>query len=250
MSRTTGSRPLARIRPPRFRSPRLAPTLAVLLVLLVACADPVDDSPGQGEAAQNPLGSEKPDPARDALVTEVEALADLLSTAQDRLAAAAQADELPAAHAAADEVLELLIGDPAEGPAALFPVETPDRGAGSEREDQLTAVLTAAREAGGTAGGDVGEALRDLVAGDLGSWQRDADGMVDLVEATATSAGSLEAIEAEVFELPGEATRALAWTLLTERADDLDEARAYAERGAAHLDVAVTALTGLELEAP
>jgi hypothetical protein len=235
------------LRPSRPRPPRLVAVLA-LVMALAACADPVDDTPGRGEAAENPLGSEEPDPARDALINEVDALVGLLSGARDRLAEAAEADGLTAAHAAADDVLERLIGDPGDGPPALFPVETPDRGAGSEREDQLTAVLTVAREAGGRAGGDVREALRDLVAGDLGSWQRDADGMVDLVEATAMAGDTLEATEQEVFELPGEATRALAWTLLLERASDVDEARAYAERGAAHLDVAVTALTELELE--
>jgi hypothetical protein len=231
----------------RARPPRLVSALAAIVVL-AACADPVDDTPGRGEADANPLGSEEPDPARDALISEVATLVDLLASARDRLGDAAQAGDLTAAHAGAADAVELLIGDPGEGPPALFPVETPDRGAGTTRQDQLTAVLTIAREAGGSAGGDVRETLRDLVAGDLGSWQRDADGMVGMVESTATSAGSLQAAEEAVFELPGEATRALAWALLAEQAGDLEDASAYAERGAAHLDIAVTALSELELE--
>ncbi len=221
---------------------------ALLVLLLTACADPMDDTAGPGEAADNPLGSEEPDPARDTLIAEVETLVGLLVTARDRLGAASGAEDLAPARTAADEAIEVLIGEPDASPA-VFPVQTPERGAGSDREDQLTAVLTIAREAGGTAGGDVREALRDLVAGDLGSWQRDADGMVELVEATADPSVPLEDLEVDVFELPGEATRALAWALLTRDAGDLGRATAYAERGAAHLDVAVTALSELDLEA-
>jgi hypothetical protein len=58
---------------------------------------------------------------------------------------------------------------------------------------------------------------------------------------------SLEETERAVFELPGETTRALAWALLADEAGDLERAREYAERGATHLDVAVSAIDELEL---
>lgn len=227
---------------------RAALALAVLAVL-AACADPVDEERDEGVAAQDPLGAEAPDPAREALITDVQELGELLSTSRDRLAAAGEADEPAAARAAADEAVELLIGDPGEGPAALFPVETPERGAGRTRSDQFTSVLTMARELGGDDGRAVTEFLRDLVAGDLGSWQRDADGMVAMVESAARPGPSLEETEAAILELPGEVTRALGWAMLTRDADDLEDARAYAERGTAHLDLVVDGLAELELEA-
>lgn len=232
-------------RPPS-RPSRLLPVL-LLAVVVTACADPVDEDPDRGEAAENPLGSQQPDPAHDALVAEVETLEQVLAAARDRLEAAVEADAVGAARTAGADAVELLIGTPSGGTPALFPVETTERGAASERDDQLTAVLTVAREAGGTAGGDVREAMRDLVAGDLGSWQRDPDGMIEQITATATSGGSLEATEEAVFEVPGEAARALAWALLLEDAGDLGAATAYAERGAAHLGVALSAISDLEL---
>ena len=230
----------------RSRPSRLASAVAAV-ALLGACADPIGDDGDEGEAAEDPIGAQEPDPARDALAAEVATLAELLTTAHDHLQAAAQADDVAGARADADAVVDLLIGDPTDGSSALFPVETGERGAGSDRADQLTSVLTVAREAGGAAGRDVRETLRDLVAGDLGAWQRDADGMVASVEAAATSAGNLEATEQAVLELPGEVTRALAWALLATDAGDLDGVTAYAERGAAHLDIAATALTDLDV---
>ena len=227
---------------------RLLPAVLVLLLAVAACADPVDDPQQEGDAAENPLGADAPDPGREALVAEVERLRTLLASASEHLTSAAAAESSGQLRDETSAAVELLIGDPSGDASPLFPVETGVRGGGGG-DDLLTNLLTVAREAGGDDGREVLELTRDLVAGDLGAWQRDADGMVAMVEATVTPGASLEETEAAVFELPGETTRALAWALLADDTGELERAREYAERGATHLDVTVSAIDELELDA-
>ena len=235
------------MRTPAHRRLRPGVVLTVVLVLsAAACADPVDEPQQEGDAAQNPLGAEAPDPGREALVTEVERLRTLLDAASDHLSSAVAAESSGQLREETSAAVELLIGDPGGDVTPLFPVETAERGGGGG-DDLLTSLLTLAREAGGDDGREVRELTRDLVAGDLGAWQRDADGMVAMVESTITPGASLEETEAAVFELPGETTRALAWALLADETDDLERARQYAERGVTHLDVTVSAIDELEL---
>lgn len=219
-----------------------------IAVALGACAQPVGEEQRDGPAAENPLGAHAPDPARDALLAELGELRDLLAEARGHLEDATEADSTGEVRDATGAAIELLAGDPGEGTAALFPVEQGERGASGDREDRLTSALTVTREAGGTAGQQARELLRDLVAGDLGAWQRDAEGMLAMVTSTTRVTGSLEEIEAAVFELPGEATRGLAWAMLAQEAGDPERAGEYAHRGATHLDVAVTAIDELDLE--
>lgn len=220
--------------------------LALGLVLAAAaCADPVDAPRQDGEAVQNPIGAEAPERGREELAREVGALRELLAATSEQLSAAAGAETPDELRAATDAALELLIGEPDDGTRPLFPVETGRRGS-SGGEDRLTSLLTMTREAGGVEGREVRELVRDLVAGDLGAWQRDADGMVAMARDTTTVPA--QDTEQAVFELPGEATRALAWALLADDARDLERAREYAARGATHLDVAVTALDELGLD--
>ena len=218
----------------------------MLVLAIPACADPVDAPDEEGDAAQNPLGAEAPDPGREALVVEVERLRTLLASTSEHLSNATTAESAGALREETGAAIELLIGDPSGEVTPLFPVETGERGGGGS-DDLLTNLLTVAREAGGSDGRDVRELARDLVAGDLGAWQRDADGMVAMVESIIAPGASLEETEQAVFELPGETTRALAWALLADDTDDLERAREYAERGATHLDVAVSAIDELEL---
>jgi hypothetical protein len=228
---------------------RLLPGVALGLVLalvVAACADPVDAPQQEGDAAQNPLGAEAPDPGREALVGEVDRLRDLLAAVSEHLSSAAAAESSGQLREETGAAVELLIGDPGGDMTPLFPVETGERGGGGG-DDLLTNLLTVAREAGGNDGREVRELTRDLVAGDLGAWQRDADGMVAMVETVAAPGGALEETEQAVFELPGETTRALAWALLADATSDLERAREYAERGATHIDVAVSAIDELEL---
>lgn len=233
-------------------SARLRPSLLVVVVstlLLGACSDPLADEEDRGQGAESPLAADAPDPARDTMLAEVAELRTLLADARDHLADAGDADGA-AARTAATTAVELLAGDPADGREPLFPAARGERGSGGARDDRLTGVLTVTREAGGDDARAVSEVLRDFVAGDLGAWQRDAGGMLDLVEDAARQAGSVEDAEEAVLGLPGEATRALAWAMLARDAGELERAHAYAQRGATHLDIAVAAIDDLDLDVP
>jgi hypothetical protein len=221
--------------------------LALAAALSVGCLDPLDDDTDAQGAPSAPLGSEMPDPAAALLAEEVDELVALLTDTGEQLQTAAEAGDLGSAQAAAARAEERLIGDPEEGGTVLFPVEDLDRGELSDREDLLTRTLTAAREAGGDDGRDVTEGVRDLLAGDLGGWQRDPDGMVAMADDAAVPRDSLEEVERAVFELPGGGTQALAYILLISRTGSLERAHAYAERAAAHLEVARSGLADLDL---
>ena len=225
--------------------PRLVAAL-LLAVVASACLDPLEDDSDEGSAPEAPLGSETPDPAGEVLAQEVERIVELLDQARDLLLEAAEAEDLSTAKSAAARVEQVLIGDPGQGDV-LFPVETLDRGGLSGRDDLMTRTLTAARDRGGEDGRIATETLRDLVAGDLGGWQRDAEGMVAWVDDVAVERSSLEETEQAVRELPGGGTQALAYALLIERTSSLERARDYGERGAAHLEVARSLLADLEL---
>jgi hypothetical protein len=227
---------------------RLTRLLAALLLagLLAGCLDPPEDDDAEASAPAAPLGSEAMDPAGEALAGEVDRLVALLTDARDLLTDAAEAEDLASAQSAADQVEQLLVGAPGDGDV-LFPVETLDRGSVSERDDLMSRTLTAAREAGGDDGRAVTESVRDLLAGDLGGWQRDAEGMVSWVDETAVTRDSLDDTEREILELPGGGTQALAYVLLIGRTSSLERAQAYAERGAAHLEVARSLLADLDL---
>lgn len=217
----------------------------LLLLLAAACADPVDEPREQGRAASEPLGARAPEPADEDLRAEVAGLGDLLVDAAERLAAAADAGTLAGVRHEAEGAIALLIGDPPGGGAPLFPVERGERGSGTGREDRLTRTATLAREAGGEEGRAVRELLRDPVAGELGAWQRDPGGMIAMAREAARPDASLQAVERDVFELPGEATRALAWAMLARDAEDLARATDYAARGAAHLRLGADAVDEL-----
>lgn len=232
----------------RTRAARGRLLALAVVVALGACAEPLDERPPEGRAARNPLGSEAPDPARQTLLHELEQLEGLLATARDHLEVAAAAESTGGVRDGVGPAVELLAGDPPDGTAALFPVEQGERGDSGDREVRLTSVLTVSREAGGTLGREVRELLRELVAGDLGAWQRDPEGMMARVEDATAGAGSLEEAEVAVFELSGEATRALAWALLAEQGSDPATATEYARRAATHLDIAVAAIRDVDVE--
>jgi hypothetical protein len=95
----------------------------------------------------------------------------------------------------------------------------------------FTPALSAARQAGGSLGDQVVGVLRDPVAGDLGTWERDPPGMIAQAEAVADPDTPLEELDDAVLVLGGDALRALTWALLAAEADDLELAHAYGERG-------------------
>ncbi len=232
---------------------RIAEVAVVLAAVLAACAEPALPGDPEPEASDAPVEAEVLRPGREALLTELESLTATVVAARDRLVAAGEANDLAAARAAGDEAVALLIDDPELAQRSpsdlepLFPSESVERGDAAAGGDRLTTTLTVAREAGDL-GRRVADTLSEPIAGDLGAWQRDAAGMVELVRTTARPGAALEELERAVLELPGDGTRALAWALLTAEATSADAAAAYAERGIAHLDLVLTAIDALDVD--
>ncbi|MBS3940294.1 MAG: hypothetical protein KG028_04960 [Actinobacteria bacterium] len=226
--------------------PVAATLLPALLVLgLSGCAEPSLPSEPATPEAEAPTETPTPEPDRAELVAMVGELVGSLERARDLLIEAAEADDPDTASRAADQALAQLVvglGDAEPEGRAVFPgVTSQERGGSGDADDALTLALTAASDAGGRLGDEVSDVLRDPLAGDLGSWQRDPAGLVELARQVGAADGDLDATEAAVLELPGEGTRAIAWAMLAADAQGADVAT-YAERGATHLDFALEAL--------
>lgn len=221
------------------------------LAFLAGCSLPAagPEEPA-GDPSRAPLGSSVPNPTRDVLLDEVQRLRSTVVSARGALGAALASDDPRAARDAGDDALALLVADAAPGtdPRPLFPVDTLDRDGDTDAPDQLTHTLSAARELGGGLGNAVVDLLRDPVAGDLGAWQRDAAGVLASVTATTREADDLVGLETAIGELPGLGTQAIAWAQLTAAAGSIEDARAYAERGVASLDVLAVSLDLLGLD--
>jgi hypothetical protein len=239
--------------PPPPRSRRW-PAAVGVAVLLAGCS--VADEAPAGPAtdpSEAPIASATPDPARDALLVEVRRLTATVDAARDELAVALDAEGPTAARQAGRDALALLVAE--SGPddttgdevRPLFPAESLGRDGLLDAPDQLSNTLTAARDVGGSLGRAVVDLLRDPVAGDLGSWERDAAGVLVGVEATTREADDLEGLEQAVTGLGGLGTQAIAWAQLTAEAASADDARAYAERGLASLDTIIVGIDLLEL---
>jgi hypothetical protein len=227
-------------------------TLATLVVLALGCAEPALTESNEGEGTARPIEVQTPDPGRDTLLAELDALRSTVGAARDELAGALGSGDPAEARRAGGRAVTRLIAAPeldadAGTTPPVFPSTTTERGS-IEGDDLLTASSTAARDAGGALGRAVLELLRDPLAGDLGAWQHDPAGVVASVRAATGASGELETLEQAVFELPGEGTRALAWALLTADPPRPADTLAYAERGVTHLEVVLTAIDDLLTE--
>lgn len=193
------------------------------------------------------LGSEPPDPRDAHLTTALEELRRSVAAARHALATAqtAAGDEATTAAETAVALLaaqeEIAEEEPDPDPRPLFPGPVVSREETVDYGDAFTETLSAARAAG-SAGAPVLDLLRDPVAGDVGTWQRDAEGMLEQIDDAARPTDDVAEAEASVAELAGEGTRALAWALLAAGADDDDLRSAFAERGVAHLDIVLAAV--------
>jgi hypothetical protein len=239
-------------RSPRSRTlrPCSAAVGGLLVLTLVACAEPALPDANEAEGAEQPVETQSPEPARDALLAQLGDLRATVAATRDELAGAREAPNAAAARRSGDRAVALLVDAPelqGEGsaPAHLFPSTTTERGSIDGADDLLTATLTAARDAGGALGRATLELLRDPLAGDLGSWQQDPAGVVAAVRGAVTPAGDLQVLEQAVLDLPGEGTRALAWALLTSETRSENDAAAYAERGVTHLELILVTLDDL-----
>jgi hypothetical protein len=234
--------------------PRRLWSLLVLLALvglaglLAACAEPQldeEDETDETDESVEPAPSAAPAPEEELLRAQLEVLVASVTLARDHLREAAEADALPDARRAGEAAVAQLVADgplPDDQPPALLPAESVVRGDQRAHPDAVTPALSAARQAGGSLGDRAVGVLRDPIAGDLGTWERDPAGMIAQAEAAADPATPLETLDDEVLELGGDALRALTWALLLGEADDLELAQAYGERGAVHLDLILEAL--------
>jgi hypothetical protein len=226
--------------------------LVGVLVMLGACTEPelADEEDETTEETAAPAPSATPAPETELLREQFRVLEASLARARAHLRAAAEASDLAEAETAGEEAIAQLVADgtlaggsPADGdPPAVLPAESVVRGDQRTYPDALTPALSAARQAGGTLGDQVVGVLRDPLAGDLATWERDPVGMIAQAEAVADPDRALEELDAAVLDLDGDALRALAWALLVTEADDLELAQAYGERGAVHLDLILEAM--------
>lgn len=213
----------------------------VVAITLSACSAPEPPDAAPTVDTEDDLTARTPDPARDELVVTLDRMTDTVAAAREELA--------DGGNTGASAALELLLDEPttdADGQPSLFPAVSTERGASGDQDDLLSATLSLAREAGGTLGRDVVETLRDPVAGDLGAWERDAEGVIADLESTVDGIADLDDANDAVAQMDGDGTRALAWTMLATSTTDTELADAAAERAHGHLGVVAIALTLLE----
>ncbi len=219
----------------------LGASLAGIALLAGACSEPEVVEPGPATPEAEPAAA-VPTPEEAELLGEVTAMAELLSGIDAELVAAVDAADLTELRAAIARADAILVADPAAGTPAVFPSQAFERGEQREPPDALSDVLTSAREVGGELGRSVVEKLRDPIAGDLGTWDRDAPGVV------ATARGATDAVTDEasagerVLALVGEGPRAIAWVSLAAETDEVELARTAAERARDHVEVMMIAL--------
>ncbi len=159
--------------------------------------------------------------------------------------------DVAAVRALGEAAVGLLLGAPEGGTGSgLLPAVEPDR-AGAGTNDLITGLITSAGDVGGERSRLVLELIRDPLVGDLGAWQRDPVGVITLLRSIAdvhAAAGSdPAALDAALFEIPGDLTRALGYALIIAGSDDTAIAAHAAGRSADHLGVAIIA-TELAIE--
>jgi hypothetical protein len=226
---------------------RLAALLGLvgLVALLGACAEPQLDEDEETEETAAPSPSAVPSPEEELLREQLTVLMASVTRAHEHLREAADASDLAEAQEAGDAAAAQLVADgrlSPDDPPAVLPAESVVRGDQRTHPDAFTPALSAARQAGGSFGDQVVGMLRDPVAGDLGAWERDPEGMIAQAEAVADPDLALEELDDAVLVLGGDTLRALAWALLATEADDLEQAQTYGARGAVHLDLVLEAM--------
>ncbi|MEX2533178.1 MAG: hypothetical protein WD360_04365 [Nitriliruptoraceae bacterium] len=191
--------------PTRRPHRRILSSFLVLIatVIMAGCAEPhipqgdasPPDTPLRETADVDPLDKALDD-AVDLLITALDDINNLLAT---------DATERDTLHTSGQTALELLVF----ANDAVFPSARPETERNATGNDRLTVVMNAARASGSHRGDMVMNALRDTLAGDLGSWERDPVGM----RTTALSAygATFETTKDAVATLPADGMRAVAW---------------------------------------
>ncbi len=228
--------------------PRLGGVLLLGSVLLVVgCTDPQITEPEVPEGAEEaPPEEEEPDVDREQLEEQIDRFAGAIADIREQLAPALDTDDLVTVQQAADAAYDAMVaGEDGQG---LFPADIGEQERDSASEDMLTETLSIARERGGELGRATVEMLRDPVAGDIGSWERDPAGMLAATLTTVQDIDDLDAGIEAVSQLDGDGTRAIAWLALARDADDAALAADAAERADGHLGIIDVALEFLQEE--
>lgn len=214
--------------------------LVVVALAAAACAEPQLDEPAQPQGEPEPPGSEEPDPARDELVTQLEAFAAAVEEIRAPLRAAIDADDATRVRTAAEDALEAFATDADD--TTVFPSQLGESERESGGDDLLRTTLAQARTASGELGGDAVEILRDPIAGDLGAWERSPQEMFEATVAAVEGVDDLDAATDAVLDLAGEGPRAIAWLALARDTSDDQLAVEAATQADGHLEVIVLAV--------
>lgn len=219
--------------------------------VLLACTEPDVQPDPEPQADPDPVEAEVLDPATDELREAVVEISDTVEVARDALERASET-EGPTQREALDEAFDVLLADPdaaGDSDEGLLPARSSERERAGAETDRLSATVSLARDAGGELGRATVETVREVIAGDLGAWERDAEGVVASLAASVEGLTDLEEATGVILAIPGDGTRALAWTLLARSSADAELVAAAAERGAGHLEIVLLGLNGL-LEEP
>lgn len=221
---------------------RVAALLAGVL-LLAACSEPELAEPDQQPQAEpEPLEAEvdEPNPARDTLVEHIEDFAAAIVEVRELLAPALDADDPQVTRDAAEAAFEAFIGD--EDGATVFPGQLSEAERDAAGEDALRATLAQARDTDGDLGTATVNILRDPIAGDLGAWERDPEGMLAGTVAAVDGVEDADAASEAVMALDGEGTRVIAWLALARDTPDDRLAQEAVTQADGHLEAIELAL--------
>ncbi|MEX0869013.1 MAG: hypothetical protein WD011_05010 [Nitriliruptoraceae bacterium] len=219
--------------------------IAIAAVSLVACVEP-ELAPDDADDGGAPETTVDVPPSDDELRLQVGVLVEQLTTLRATLDDVAAIDDVSDARAAGDIARVLLIDGDRGGEPPLLPNDAADRASTPDNPAVLLSVLAEARATSSAFAEDVEAVVADQIAGDLGAWQRDPQGMVQLASTTAASADNIAALETAILALAGEGTRTLAWVEVLRSAPDLATAHAAAERAATHVELILDALEELD----
>ncbi|MEX2328439.1 MAG: hypothetical protein WD575_01810, partial [Nitriliruptoraceae bacterium] len=225
--------------------------VACAALLALGCVEPelVEEDPAVDDELPDTADPVVVDtgPVRDQIV----ALTEVLDHTDLLLASVVETTTLAEAHDAGRAALAELVEDEALNPGRqardlpLLPSESPDRATTPERPALLVTALGTGQDHASALATEFSATLADVIAGDLGSWQRDAEGMIATARAVAQPSAPLDQLESDVLTLPGEGLRATAWIMILVQAPDLDRAVEAAERARAHVGLMRTALEEL-----
>jgi hypothetical protein len=224
--------------------------IAAVLVIASGCTTPSFEAGPVSSASPTLLGASPTDPLAPVVRGVIDALVEHVRSTRDGLAELATNASLDEVRDAAATASRRLTADERFGTGAepderpLLPGPVSSREEVVDYNDLFTDALTAAREVGGDRLLGV---LSDPIAGDLGAWQRDPDGVYETVEGTITDAEGqdLAGMATTVAALDGQALRALAWAELATKAGAAEAALTLARRAVAHLDIVLGSLESL-----